>query len=85
MAHEQLLQDVSRMSLPDRLAFLEAALHAVREEIQCLPSATVASANLDEQRRRMTEAAQRMLPDYRPGGALAGLWETGDEEYSETG
>jgi hypothetical protein len=60
MTYTEMLETLKKLTLPERLALMEAALHLMREELQqhAQPPAT------DEKTARLAAAAQALLPDY---------------------
>ena len=60
MTYTEMLKILKKLTLTERLALMEAALHFMREELQQReqPPAT------DEKTARLAAAAQALLPDY---------------------
>jgi hypothetical protein len=66
MTQTEVLEELRRYSIPERLTIIEATLRLIREDLQQqrLPMAQ------GERRRRLSAAAEALLPDYAAGGEL---------------
>ena len=66
MTQVQILEELKKFTIPDRLTIVEAALRFIREDLrqkeQPLPR--------EERRRQLAAAAEALLPDYAAGGEL---------------
>jgi hypothetical protein len=66
MTQTEILEALRRLTAPERLTVIEAALQQIREDLQQRerPLAQI------ETKRRLAEAAEALLPDYAAGGEL---------------
>ena len=66
MTQVQILEELKKFTIPDRLTIVEATLRLIREDLQQkeqpLPQ--------EERRRKLAVAAEALLPDYAAGGEL---------------
>ena len=66
MTQVQILEELKKFTIPDRLTIVEATLRFIREDLrqkeQPLPH--------EERRRQLAAAAEALLPDYVAGGEL---------------
>ena len=66
MTRTEILEELQKLPMAERLAIAEAALRLIREELRkAEPSLT--EANRTEQ---LVAAAEALLPDYSAGGEL---------------
>ena len=61
MTYTEMLEELKKLTLPERLALMEAALRLMREELQQRPQQLPAQ---HERTARLAAAAQALLPDY---------------------
>ncbi len=66
MTKREILEQLARLDLTERLAILEDALHDVREEL----AQRRADATDAERSAKLAAAALALLPDYEAGGEL---------------
>jgi hypothetical protein len=66
MTQVQILEEIRRLPIPDRLAIIEDVLRLIRQD---LPQAKQAQRQTD-QKRQLTTAAKALLADYAAGGEL---------------
>jgi hypothetical protein len=66
MTQIQILEELKKFTIPDRLTIVEATLRLIREDLQqerqLLP--------WEERRRKLVAAAEALRPDYAAGGEL---------------
>jgi len=62
----QILAEIGKLPIPDRLTLLEDALRVIRQDLQQTKSAS-RQANRN---RELAAAAQALLADYSAGGEL---------------
>ena len=66
MTQVQILEELKKFTIPDRLTIVEATLRLIREDLQHreqpLPR--------EERRRQLAAAAEALRPDYAAGGEL---------------
>ena len=60
MTYTEMLETLKKLTLTERLALMEAALHLMREELQEREQQLAT----DEKTARLAAAAQALLPDY---------------------
>jgi hypothetical protein len=66
MTKAQILEELTDLDLAERLAVIEAVVHAIREEL-----AGRRAQGIDTDRAaRLAAAAAALLPDYEAGGEL---------------
>jgi hypothetical protein len=66
MTQVEILEELKRFTIPERLTIAETALRLIREDLQQVgrpPTQT-------ERRRQLAAAAEALLPDYAAGGEL---------------
>ena len=66
MTQVQILDEIRRLPIPDRLAIIEDVLRLIRQD---LPHAKQAQRQADK-KRQLTTAAKALLADYLAGGEL---------------
>ncbi|MGA9347340.1 MAG: hypothetical protein WBW48_00865 [Anaerolineae bacterium] len=66
MAQVEILEELQKFTIPERLTIVEAALRLIREDLQQVgqPQTRI------ERKRQLAEAAEALLPDYVAGGEL---------------
>ena len=66
MTQVEMLEELKKFTIPERLTIVEAALRLIREDLQQgeqpLPRT--------ERKRQLAAAADALLPDYAAGGEL---------------
>jgi hypothetical protein len=67
MTQVQILEEIGRLSIPDRLAIIEDALHLIRQD---LPPAARQSRKQTDRKRQLATAAKALLTDYVADGEL---------------
>ena len=66
MTRTEILEELQKLPMAERLAIAEAALRLIREELR-KAEPSLAGAIKTEQ---LVAAAEALLPDYTPGGEL---------------
>jgi len=66
MTRTEILDELQKLPMAERLAIAEAALRLIREELR-KAEPSLAGATKTEQ---LVAAAEALLPDYTPGGEL---------------
>ena len=66
MTPTEILEELRKLSAPERLSILEEALHLTREEMQQGGQAS----RWTEEQQQLAQAARALLPDYTAGGEL---------------
>ena len=66
MTRTEILDELQKLPMGERLAIAEAALHLIREELR------KADAPLERAKKaeQLAAAAEALLPDYSPGAEL---------------
>jgi len=75
MIQMELIQELKTLPLEDRLAFLELAIHSIREDLRQLQQLPL------ERERKLAAAAQALLPDYLAGGELTAFTALDGEDF----
>lgn len=70
MTTTQLLSEINRLPLPERLRLVELAIHSIRQETPAQPP--------------MAEAAQQLLADYQSDADLTAFTALDGESFYET-
>jgi hypothetical protein len=70
MSQAQLLEQLRRLPVQERLAVVETTLHELRQEIGSMSLDASKAGSSDERRRQLRAAALAALPLYEEGGEL---------------
>lgn len=81
MTQVEILEELKRLALPERLRVIEAALRLVRDDIQHEEK----SLNGGERKRQLAAAAEALLPDYSAGGELTVFTTLDSEDFHAQG
>ena len=77
MTRTEILDELQKLPMGERLAIAEAALHLIREEM--------GKGDASQERAKRTEqlaaAAKALLPDYSPGGELTAFTSLDAEDF----
>jgi hypothetical protein len=65
MTQVEILEELKKFTIPERLTIVEAALRLIREDLQVGQPLT-----RTERRRQLAAAAEALLPDYAAGAEL---------------
>ena len=79
MTYTEMLETLKQLTLTERLALTEAALHLMREELQQREQQPAT----DERTARLAAAAQALLPDYTTDTALTSFTALDSEDFYE--
>jgi hypothetical protein len=79
MTYTEMLATLKKLTLTERLALVEAALHLMREELQEREQ----QPTTDEKAARLTAAAQALLPDYTTDTELTSFTALDSEDFYE--
>jgi len=71
------MEHIKRLPAAERLIVVEETLRSIREELKQIGK-PVADTDL---RRKLTAAAEALLPDYEPGGDLTGFTALDGEDF----
>ena len=66
MTQVEVLEELKRFTIPERITIIEATLRLIREDLQQVGQPLARS----ERRRQLAAAAEALLPDYAAGGEL---------------
>ena len=80
MTYTEMLEEIQKLTLTERLALMEAALRLMREELQQCPQQL---SVLDERTARLAAAAQALLPDYTTDTELTSFTALDSEDFYE--
>lgn len=77
MTQQEILEQIKKLPTVERLTVIEAALHLIHADLQqiALPSARA------DKSRRLTAAAEALLPDYAAGGELTAFAALDHEDF----
>ena len=79
MTYTEMLETLKQLTLTERLALMEAALHLMREELQQHEQQPAT----DERTARLAAAAQALLPDYTTDTELTSFTALDSEDFYE--
>jgi hypothetical protein len=79
MTYTEMLETLKKLTLAERLALMEAALHLMREELQQREQ----QPTTDEKIARLAAAAQALLPDYTTDTELTSFTVLDSEDFYE--
>ena len=79
MMYTEMLETLKKLTLTERLALMEAALHLMREELQQREQPPA----IDEKTARLAAAAQALLPDYTTDTELTSFTDLDSEDFYE--
>jgi len=71
------LEELRQLTIPDRLAVIEAALHLVREDLQQAEQMPAQA----EKKQQLVAAAEALLPDYAVDGELTAFTALDSEDF----
>ncbi|MFQ5858821.1 MAG: hypothetical protein ACE5LU_24745 [Anaerolineae bacterium] len=66
MTQVEVLEELKRFTIPERITIIEATLHLIREDLRQVGQPLARA----ERRRQLAAAAEALLPDYAAGGEL---------------
>ena len=81
MTQIEILEELKKLALPERLRVIEAALRLVRVDIQHEEK----PLNGAERTRQLTVAAEALLSDYSAGGELTVFTALDSEDFHAQG
>ena len=79
MTYTEMLETLKQLTLTERLALMEAALHLIREELQ----QRAQQPAIYERTERLAAAAQALLPDYTTETELTSFTVLDSEDFYE--
>jgi hypothetical protein len=77
MTRSEILEELLRLPMGERLAIAEAALRGIREELR----KHEAPAGRPEEIEKLAAAAKALLPDYAAGGDLTSFTSLDAEDF----
>jgi len=80
MTRADILEELTKFTIPKRLAIVEAALRLIREDLQQVGPLTGI-----ERKRQLATAAEALLPDYAEGGELTIFTALDSEDFYASG
>ena len=83
MLRGELLDEVKKLPVSERLAFVEAALQLVQQDVQCLLPLAEARARRARLRARMADAAERLAQFYETDEELTAFTALDGEDIVE--
>lgn len=81
MTQVQILEELKKFTISDRLTIVEATLRLIREDLQ-RKAQPVAQ---EEKRRQLAAAAEALLPDYAAGSELTIFTALDSEDFYASG
>jgi hypothetical protein len=82
MTTTDMLKELKRLPMDQQLAFVEAALHLVRQELAPRARSTTAGTPRSAGRRQMAAAAKKLLSDYASDRELTAFTSLDAEDFS---
>jgi len=78
MIQVDIVEELKRFTISERLEIIEAALRLIREDLQQAGQPLAQT----ERRRELTAAAEALLPDYAAGGELTIFTSLDSEDFA---
>ena len=78
MAESEILDEIKRHSIPERLAIIEDSLRSIRQDLQQHAQLPLAA---NERDRQLRAAAEALLPDYSSGNELTAFTALDAEDF----
>jgi hypothetical protein len=79
MTQAQILEEIGRLPIPDRLTIIEDVLRLIRQDLHH----TMQVQKQADLRRQLATAAQALLADYTAGGELTAFTALDGEDFHE--
>lgn len=67
MTQVEILKELKKLTIPERLTIVEAAVRLIREDLQQVGQPLIQA----ERKRQLAAAAEALLADYTGGGELS--------------
>jgi len=77
MIQVEILEELKKSTIPERLTIIEAALRLIREDLQHVGQPLTRT----ERRHQLAEAAEALLQDYAAGGELTVFTALDSEDF----
>jgi hypothetical protein len=81
MIQADIVEELKRFTISERLEIVEAALRLIREDLQEVGQPLTQT----ERRRQLAAAAEALLPDYAAGGELTIFTALDSEDFYASG
>jgi hypothetical protein len=81
MTQVEILEELKKFTISERLTIVEAALRLIREDLQQVGQPLTQT----ERRRQLAAAAEALLPDYAAGGELTVFTALDGEDFYASG
>lgn len=81
MTQVEILEELERFTISERLTVIEIALRLIREDLQQMEQ----PLSRTERKRQLTAAAEALLPDYTSDGELTIFTALGSEDFYASG
>jgi hypothetical protein len=81
MIQADIVEELKRFTISERLEIVEAALRLIREDLQEVEQPLTQA----ERRRQLAAAAEALLPDYAAGGELTIFTALNSEDFYASG
>lgn len=77
MTQREILEELKKFPTTERITIIEAALHLIHENLQQIEQPLTKT----EKKRRLTAAAETLLPVYSAGGELTAFTAIDHEDF----
>jgi hypothetical protein len=81
MTHVEILEELKKFPIPERLTLVETALRLIREDLQQVEHPLTQA----ERKRQLAAAAEALLQDYAAGGELTVFTALDSEDFYAQG
>ena len=81
MTQVEILEELKRFTISERLTVVETALRLIREDLQQMEQ----PLSRTERKRQLTAAAEALLPDYTANGELTIFTALDSEDFYASG
>ena len=77
MTQVEMIKELARFSIPERLAIAEAALRLIRQDLEQARQ----TLTTEDKKQKLAAAAEALLPDYAAGGELTSFTALDSEDF----
>lgn len=81
MTQVEILEELKKLTIPERLTIVEGVLRLIREDLQQVGQPLTRT----ERKRQLATAAEALLPDYAAGGELTIFTALDSEDFYASG
>ncbi len=81
MTYVEILEELKKFPIPERLTLVEATLRLIREDLQQTQRPLIQP----ERKSQLAAAAKALLPDYAAGGELTAFTALDSEDFYAQG